>query len=137
MSLINWSTRSLRRCLPFLALDPRSPARCSPVPATTRTGSRPKPPSRTYAAPRRSPPAADAPAGTDLTVGGDRGANNAVLGRLSYDSRTRAYVDRRTQEGLSKPEIIRCLKRYVARELYNALPASIAENRSQQPLAKP
>ena len=76
-----------------------------------------------------------------LNRGGDRGANNAlyvvVLGRLRYDSRTRAYVDRRTQEGLSKPEIIRCLKRYVARELYNALPTSIAQNRSQQPLARP
>jgi transposase len=76
-----------------------------------------------------------------LNRGGDRGANNAlyvvVLGRLRYDSRTRAYIDRRTQEGLSKPEIIQCLKRYVARELYNALPTSIAENRSQQPLAKP
>ena len=68
MSSINWSTRSLQRCSPFLALDPRSPARCSPVPATTRTGSSPKPPSRTSAASRRSPPAADAPAGTALTV---------------------------------------------------------------------
>ena len=48
-----------------------------------------------------------------------------VLGRLRYDPRTRAYAARRTTEGLSKPEIIRCLKRYVARELYNALqPAS-------------
>jgi hypothetical protein len=44
-----------------------------------------------------------------------------VLGRLRYDQRTRAYAARRTTEGLSKPEIIRCLKRYVARELYNAL----------------
>jgi transposase len=34
---------------------------------------------------------------------------------------TRAYVERRTQEGMSKPEIIRCLKRYVAREVFNAL----------------
>jgi hypothetical protein len=68
MSLINWSTRSLRHCSPFLALGPRSPAKCSPVPATTRTGSSPKPPSRTSAARRRSPPAVDAPAGTDLTV---------------------------------------------------------------------
>ena len=31
---------------------------------------------------------------------------------------TRAYVERRTAEGLSKTEIIRCLKRYVAREVY-------------------
>jgi transposase len=60
-----------------------------------------------------------------LNRGGDRAANNAlyvvVLGRLRYDPRTRAYAARRTTEGLSKPEIIRCLKRYVARELYNAL----------------
>jgi hypothetical protein len=33
-----------------------------------------------------------------------------------------AYAERRTHEGLSKPEIIRCLKRYVAREIFNALP---------------
>ena len=32
------------------------------------------------------------------------------------------YVERRTHEGLSTPEIIRCLKRYVAREVFNALP---------------
>jgi len=51
-----------------------------------------------------------------LNRGGDRAANNAlyivVLGRLRYDSRTRVYADRRTKEGLSKPEIIRCLKRH-------------------------
>ncbi|HVF03328.1 MAG TPA: IS110 family transposase, partial [Frankiaceae bacterium] len=35
--------------------------------------------------------------------------------------RTRAYADRRTEEGLSKPEIIRCLKRYIAREIYAVL----------------
>jgi len=60
-----------------------------------------------------------------LNRGGDRAANYAlyviVLGRLRYDRRTRAYAARRTSEGLSKPEIIRCLKRYVAREIYNAL----------------
>ncbi len=60
-----------------------------------------------------------------LSRGGDRAANNAlyvvVLARLRYDPRTRAYAARRTTEGLSKPEIIGCLKRYVARELYNAL----------------
>ncbi len=63
-----------------------------------------------------------------LNRGGDRNANRAlyvvVLGRLRYDPRTRAYVERRTHEGLSKPEIIRCLKRYVAREIYHALPAA-------------
>ncbi|HEX3426320.1 MAG TPA: hypothetical protein VHT30_09325 [Acidimicrobiales bacterium] len=37
---------------------------------------------------------------------------------MKGDPRTRDYVDRRTTEGLSKPEIMRCLKRYVAREVY-------------------
>jgi transposase len=67
-----------------------------------------------------------------LNRGSDRGANNAlyvvVVGRLRYDPRTRAYAERRTHEGLSKPEIIRCLKRYVAREIFNALPILVAEN---------
>jgi transposase len=62
-----------------------------------------------------------------LNRGGDRAANNAlytvVLARLRLDERTRAYVARRTSEGLSKREIIRCLQRYVARELYHALVA--------------
>jgi transposase len=48
-----------------------------------------------------------------LNRGGDRSANNAlyvvVLGRMRHDARTRAYVERRTHEGLAKPEIIRCL----------------------------
>lgn len=60
-----------------------------------------------------------------LNRGGDRHANNAlyiiVINRLRYDPRSRAYAERRTQEGLSKSEIIRCLKRYVAREIYNVL----------------
>jgi transposase len=54
--------------------------------------------------------------------GGDRQANHAlwriVITRMSSDPRTRVYVERRTKEGLSKMEIIRCLKRYVAREVY-------------------
>jgi transposase len=61
-----------------------------------------------------------------LSRGGDRAANNAlytiVLTRLRNDPRTQAYLNRRTAEGLSKPEIIRCLKRHVAREVYRALP---------------
>ncbi len=60
-----------------------------------------------------------------LNRGGDRIANNAlwriVLVRMSSDPRTRNYVERRTKEGLSKKEIIRCLKRYVAREVYRRL----------------
>ena len=71
-----------------------------------------------------------------LNRGGDRAANNAlyiiVLGRLRYDLRTREYPDRRTKEGLSKPETIRCLKRYVAREVYTALqPDKQQKNRAQ------
>jgi transposase len=62
-----------------------------------------------------------------LNRGGDRDANRAlyllVLGRMSWDPRTRDYVARRTAEGLSKPEIIRCLKRYLAREVYRLLRA--------------
>jgi transposase len=57
-----------------------------------------------------------------LNRGGDRRANNAlftiVLNRMQRDPRTRDYVERRTTEGMSKKEIIRCLKRYVAREIY-------------------
>jgi transposase len=60
-----------------------------------------------------------------LNRGGDRQANAAlyriVLCRLRWDLRTRAYALRRTTEGMSKPEIIRCLKRYIIREIYTAL----------------
>jgi len=56
-----------------------------------------------------------------LNRGGDRQANaalyRAVICRMRWDPRTRAYVQRRTAEGLSTKDIIRCLKRYVAREL--------------------
>ena len=57
-----------------------------------------------------------------LNPGGDRQANHAlwriVFTRLGSDPATRAYAERRTAEGKSKKEIIRCLKRYVAREVY-------------------
>ena len=60
-----------------------------------------------------------------LNRGGDRAANCAlhiiVLSRMASDARTRAYVTRRTTEGLSTKDIIRCLKRHVAREIYHAL----------------
>jgi transposase len=41
--------------------------------------------------------------------------------RMSHDERTRAYVERRTKEGKTKKEIIRCLKRHIAREVYRVL----------------
>ena len=60
-----------------------------------------------------------------LHRGGNRDANRALyllaVGRMGWDPRTQAYVARRTAEGRSKPEIIRCLKRYLARELYPVL----------------
>jgi transposase len=57
-----------------------------------------------------------------LNPGGDRQANHAlwriVYTRMGSDPATRAYVERRTSEGKSKAEIIRCLKRHVARQVY-------------------
>ena len=57
-----------------------------------------------------------------LNPGGNREANHAlwriVITRMNSCPATRAYVERRTQEGLTKKEIIRCLKRYLAREVY-------------------
>jgi len=63
-----------------------------------------------------------------LNPGGNREANHAlwriVITRMSNHPVTRVYVERRTAEGLSKTEIIRCLKRYVAREVYRHLRAA-------------
>lgn len=57
-----------------------------------------------------------------LNRGGDRNANQALwriaLCRMASDDRTKAYVERRTVEGKSKREIMRILKRYIAREVY-------------------
>jgi transposase len=61
-----------------------------------------------------------------LNRGGNRQANHAlwriVFTRLGSEPRTRDYLERRFAEGLSKREIIRILKRYVAREVYRHLP---------------
>lgn len=60
-----------------------------------------------------------------LNRGGDRQANRAlhtiVLVRMRHDPRTRDYVARRTLEGLKTKDIFRCLKRFVAREVYRHL----------------
>jgi transposase len=57
--------------------------------------------------------------------GGNRQANAAlyriVLSRLRWEDRSRAYLLRRTAEGKTKREVIRCLKRYVAREIHRAI----------------
>jgi transposase len=60
-----------------------------------------------------------------LNRGGNRDANRSLhlicVVRMRVDERTRRYVARRTAEGKSKQEIMRCLKRYVAREVYRVL----------------
>ena len=65
-----------------------------------------------------------------LNRGGNRQANTAlsriVVVRRRWHEPTRDYLARRTREGLSKREIIRCLKRYVAREVFAALQAPTA-----------
>jgi transposase len=61
-----------------------------------------------------------------LNRGGDRQANAAlyriVVARLRHDHRSQGYVARRMREGKSKREAIRCLKRYLAREVFAVLP---------------
>jgi transposase len=60
-----------------------------------------------------------------LNRGGNRQANSAlhivVLSRIRIDEKTQIYMKRRLAEGLSKRETMRCLKRYVAREIYRVL----------------
>ena len=66
-----------------------------------------------------------------LNRGGSREANNALwtiaMVRMRSDARTRAYVARRTAEGLSPKEIQRCLKRYIVRELYPLILADLRD----------
>ena len=58
--------------------------------------------------------------------GGDRQANSAlwriVMVRIAHDPETRLYFERRVKEGRTKRDVIRILKRYVAREVYRHLP---------------
>jgi len=60
-----------------------------------------------------------------LNRGGDRAANSALhiiaIGRLRTDPRTKAYIAKRVAEGHSKLEAIRCLKRYIAREVFSLI----------------
>jgi len=63
-----------------------------------------------------------------LNRSGDRQANSAlwhiVFTRMVNDPRTKHYIERRMKDGRTKKEAIRCLKRYVAREVFAALPRS-------------
>ena len=60
-----------------------------------------------------------------LNRGGDRAANSALhiiaIGRLRIDARTKEYVEKRLTQGHTKLEALRCLKRYIAREVYYTL----------------
>jgi len=64
-----------------------------------------------------------------LNRGGDRAANAAlyriVMCRLRWDPATRAYAARRTAKGKSKKDTMRCLKRYIAREVFTAIQADL------------
>jgi transposase len=76
-----------------------------------------------------------------LYRGGNRQANaalyRAVIVRMRWHQPTIDYVTRRTTEGLSKREIIRCLKRYLAREIYRRLPAPAAQPHVAPPADAP
>ena len=76
-----------------------------------------------------------------LNHGGDRDANRTLhmiaVCRLRFCERTRAYAERRTAEGKTKPDIIRCLKRYIAREVFHALTADLADLALPTPSAAP
>lgn len=60
-----------------------------------------------------------------LNRGGNRQANAAIyrvaIVRMRDDERTKAYADRRISEGKTRREIVRCIKRYIVREIYRAL----------------
>jgi transposase len=72
-----------------------------------------------------------------LSRGGDRAANSALyittIVRMRHHQATRDYVERRSAEGLSKREIIRCLKRYIAREIYANLPRPSTRSPESEP----
>lgn len=66
-----------------------------------------------------------------LNPAGDRDANKALyiitIVRMRYCTKTKAYIERRQAEGLTKKEAIRAVKRYVARDLYHAIRADLTQ----------
>jgi transposase len=72
-----------------------------------------------------------------LNRGGNRDANRSLhlicVVRMRVDERTRRYVARRTAEGKSEQEIMRCLKRYIAREIYRLLAPMAAASAPSAP----
>ena len=93
-----WFALTPAHCSSSAALDPRSPAHSWSLLGTTLSACAPRPPSPRCAACRR------------------------CLHRPARPSATRAYVARRTSEGLSKREILRRLKRYIARQVFQVPP---------------
>lgn len=69
-----------------------------------------------------------------LSRGGHRQANAALhrvaMVRRRWHAPTMAYAARRTADGLSTRDVLRCLKRFIAREVYHAL---VADYRARQP----
>jgi transposase len=51
--------------------------------------------------------------------------------RLSHDQRTKDYLAKRTTDGKNTGEVLRCLKRYIAREVFAALPRELVETAPQ------
>ena len=86
------------------------------------------PRSRPWRVSARCRPAAAEQSVTGCNRGGDRQLNRALHDitktRWRARPRTHAYIQRRRAEGKSDPEIRRCIKRYVARELFRALTAA-------------
>ena len=99
---------------------------CWSPPATTPNVCVRRRPGPTCAGSLRSRPPRARSARHRLNRGGDRQANRAlwiiVISRLASDPETQAYMERRVKEGRTKREVIRMLKRYVAREVYRQLP---------------
>ena len=93
----------------------------------TPTGCGPKRPWPGPAAPHPSRQVPDRSADTGysaaVTVAPTHALHTIALCRLRYDASTRAYAARRAQQGLTGAEILRCVKRYIVREVCTALRA--------------
>ena len=74
-----------------------------------------------------------------LSRGGDRAANNALWtianNRMIHDARTREFADKRRQQGDSRKDTLRVLKRYIARETFGLIKAALRSDEALQPAA--
>lgn len=117
------TARAAPTMLATKALRRQPPPPCSSPPATTPAESAPRHPSPPCAAPPRSPPAPGRPTATDSTAAAtDRPTGSRTpTPRLAGDPRTKAYAARLTATGKSRKEILRRLKRAIAREAWHLL----------------